>query len=433
MMKRNLVRLTTLLCAGLAWSAGALAGELLTLSYQEAQAKGAGIVDVRPSNLYQGWPAPGEQVGGHVQGAVNLSGDWKIAEDQWPRLLAEKGLDKNKPVALYGEKRQVAEVAMMLEKQHGFTQLYELKEWQQAPLERLPRWQQLVYPHWLEALRKGEPVAAAPKGEWRLFEVDWGAPKAFLIGHIPGAGYIDTNGLEAEPLWNKVSDEQLEKLLLEKGIRHDTTVILYGRNTMAAARAAHLMLYAGVKDVRLLDGGFGAWTNQYMRMLPTETGLPHEYPAAKEFGVKIPQHPEYLTDVPGAKQVLAAKDGALVSVRSWPEFTGETSGYSYIEPKGEIPGSKWGHAGVDANDMSDYHNPDGTMKDATQIQAMWQQWGITADKQAAFYCGTGWRASEAFFYAWLMDWKRISVYDGGWYEWSADPKNPIVTGERKPG
>ncbi|NWP29049.1 sulfurtransferase, partial [Escherichia coli] len=44
----------------------------------------------------------------------------------------------------------------------------------------------------------------------------------------------------------------------------------------------------------------------------------------------------------------------------------------------------------------------------------------------------GWRASEAFFYAWLMDWKRISVYDGGWYEWSADPKNPIVTGERKP-
>ncbi|MGY2436618.1 thiosulfate sulfurtransferase ynjE, partial [Escherichia coli] len=34
--------------------------------------------------------------------------------------------------------------------------------------------------------------------------------------------------------------------------------------------------------------------------------------------------------------------------------------------------------------------------------------------------------------AWLMDWKRISVYDGGWYEWSADPANPTVTGERQP-
>ena len=32
-----------------------------------------------------------------------------------------------------------------------------------------------------------------------------------------------------------------------------------------------------------------------------------------------------------------------------------------------------------------------------------------------------------------MDWKRISVYDGGWFEWSMDPANPTVTGERKPG
>ncbi|MFE8730268.1 rhodanese-like domain-containing protein, partial [Aeromonas hydrophila] len=99
-----------------------------------------------------------------------------------------------------------------------------------------------VYPRWLLDLQEGRPVAAAPKGDWKLFEVDWGSPKAYLLSHIPGAGYIDTNRLEEEPLWNKVSDEALKKLLLENGIRHDTTVILYGRNTMAAARAAHLMM-----------------------------------------------------------------------------------------------------------------------------------------------------------------------------------------------
>jgi thiosulfate/3-mercaptopyruvate sulfurtransferase len=43
-----------------------------------------------------------------------------------------------------------------------------------------------------------------------------------------------------------------------------------------------------------------------------------------------------------------------------------------------------------------------------------------------FYCGTGWRASLAFFYAWLMNWQRIGVYDGGWCEWSGDPANPVV-------
>jgi len=287
-------------------------------------------------------------------------------------------------------------VARLL-RQQGIKQLFELQGWKTAPREHLARWQQLVYPRWLADLQEGKPVVAAPKGDWKLFEVAWGSPKAYLLSHIPGAGYIDTNRLEEEPLWNKVSDEALKALLLENGIRHDTTVILYGRNTMAAARAAHLMMYAGVQDVRLLDGGLDAWFVQHLR---TETGLANKFTPAKEFGVAIPAHPEYYTTLSQAKELLKQPDGALVS--------------------------------VDANSMSDFHNPDGTMKPAREILAMWDEWNIEPTQQAAFYCGTGWRASEAFFYAWLMDWKRISVYDGGWYEWSADPKNPIVTGERKP-
>ncbi len=83
-----------------------------------------------------------------------------------------------------------------------------------------------------------------------------GRSKLYLISHIPGADYIDTNEVESEPLWNKVSDEQLKAMLAKHGIRHDTTVILYGRDVYAAARVAQIMLYAGVKDVRLLDGGW---------------------------------------------------------------------------------------------------------------------------------------------------------------------------------
>src|SRR5437773_825026 len=51
------------------------------------------------------------------------------------------------------------------------------------------------------------------------------------------------------------------------------------------------------------------------------------------------------------------------------------------------------------------------------------------DKCVAFYCGTGWRASETWCYAYLMGWPRIAVYDGGWFEWSQDPiSNPIEVG-----
>jgi thiosulfate/3-mercaptopyruvate sulfurtransferase len=73
-----------------------------------------------------------------------------------------------------------------------------------------------------------------------------------------------------------------------------------------------------------------------------------------------------------------------------------------------------------------FQDAEGCMRPADEIRALWQACGIHAGQQAAFYCGTGWRASLAFFYAWLMDWKRISVYDGGWCEWSADPANPVL-------
>jgi 3-mercaptopyruvate sulfurtransferase SseA len=289
----------------------------------------------------------------------------------------------------------------------------------------LHRWRQLVAPAWLAGLLAQAPVLAAPAGDWRLFEIGFGAVDAFLDGHISGAAYIDTLEFESAPLWNKIADQALLELLLRHGIRHDTTVVLYGRNCLAAARAAHLMLYAGVADVRLLDGGFDAWQ---ALALPVALGPASQYAAAADFGVHFPAHPEYLIDMHQARQLLEQGDGALVSVRTWNEFIGKTSGYSYIEAKGDIPGARWGrtHHDDDVNSMSEFHGPDGTMISSTEICRIWSATNIRPGKQTAFYCGTGWRASLAFFYAWLMNWERISVYDGGWCEWSRDPDNPVV-------
>lgn len=218
-----------------------------------------------------------------------------------------------------------------------------------------------------------------------------GAPKLYLISHIPGADYIDTNEVESEPLWNKVSDEQLKAMLAKHGIRHDTTVILYGRDVYAAARVAQIMLYAGVKDVRLLDGGWQTWSDAG---LPVERGTPPKVKAEPDFGVKIPAQPQLMLDMEQARGLLHRQDASLVSIRSWPEFIGTTSGYSYIKPKGEIAGARWGHAGSDSTHMEDFHNPDGTMRSADDITAMWKAWNIKPDQQVSFYCGTGWRASK---------------------------------------
>ena len=290
----------------------------------------------------------------------------------------------------------------------------------------LVRPRQLVSPAWLAALTAGAPVAAQPSADWRLLEVGCGMAALFEHAHIPAATYIDAREFECGPLWNKVADDVLLRLLLSHGVRHDTTVILYGRNNLAAARLAHLLLYAGVADVRLLDGGYALWEAERHPCTAARTPLAASH-AVAGFGIAFPAHPEYLIDASQARALLAAADGALVSIRSEAEYTGKVSGYSYIAARGDIAGAHWGMAGADGdvNSMSAYHLADGRMKPAAEIARQWRGQGITEELRLAFYCGTGWRASMAFFYAWLMGWPRISVYDGGWLEWSGDPDNPV--------
>jgi thiosulfate/3-mercaptopyruvate sulfurtransferase len=155
-------------------------------------------------------------------------------------------------------------------------------------------------------------------------------------------------------------------------------------------------------------------------------GAPGLPPA--EFGAEIPACPEYAVDLPEAKEILRSADANLVSVRSWPEFIGEVSGYNYIEKKGRIPGAVFSDCGSDAYHMENFRNFDHTTREYHEIEGAWRSAGITPERQNAFYCGTGWRASEAFFNAWLMGWPRISVFDGGWFEWSSDERNEIETG-----
>jgi thiosulfate/3-mercaptopyruvate sulfurtransferase len=224
------------------------------------------------------------------------------------------------------------------------------------------------------------------------------------------------------------------------GITEDTTVVVYGRfsspnNTdphpgsqaghLGSIRCAVLLMYAGVRDVRVLNGGIAAWGQA-------------DYPLSKEevhpepvtyFGAKVPVRPEIFIDTPRAKEVLSAPGENLVSVRSWEEFIGKVSGYNYIFKTGRIPGAVFGNCGSDAYHMENYRNVDQTTREYHEVLQLWKESGITADKFNAFYCGTGWRASEAFLNAYLMGWDNIAVYDGGWYEWSNDPANPIATGQ----
>jgi len=408
------------------------------------------IVDVRPLHAYNGWRPEGEARGGHIPGAVAFPSAWLASVDdaEVVRLLHSKNIVPSREVVLYGAADDVSAVRdRLVDLGHTGVRTYGAgwAEWaadEALPVERLPNYERLVHSDWLWKVLDGDKPEAAPAGHFLLFHVNFGVPEEYEEDHLPGALYLDTNQLENPADWQRRTPEELDAALRALGISKGTTVVLYGRDTegdanekwpgrragqIAACRAALILRYAGVEDVRLLDGGYDAWVRAGN---PLETTLREPTPITS-FGVPIPRRPELIVDIEEAKQILSAPDSAaLVSVRTWNEHTGQVSGYNYIGPAGRIAGDVWGNCGSDAYHMQHYRNVDNTMRAYPEIAANWGEAGITPDKWVAFYCGTGWRASETWFYAYLMGWQRIAVYDGGWYEWSRDPiSNSIETGE----
>jgi thiosulfate/3-mercaptopyruvate sulfurtransferase len=408
------------------------------------------IVDVRPLAAYNGWRLKGEARGGHIRGAVAFPSAWlhSVDEVEIARLLETKGIVPGREIVIYGDGLEAAAFSARLHTL-GITSTWVYADgfaaWAQderLPVDRLPKYERLVHIEWLRDVLNGERPEAAPNGRFLLFHVNFGVPEEYAEGHIPGALFLDTNWLEDPADWNRRSPEAIDAAVRSLGITHDTTVVVYGRDTegdpnekwpgrragqIAATRALMILRYAGVEDVRLLDGGYDWWVRAGN---PLETVLREPSPVPS-FGVQVPLRPETIVDIGEAKEIIADPDGAaLVSVRTWKEHIGKSSGYNYIGPAGRIAGDVWGNCGTDAYHMQHYRNVDNTMRAYPEITANWREAGITPDKWVAFYCGTGWRASETWFYAYLQDWPRVAVYDGGWFEWSQDPvNNPIEVGE----
>ena len=406
------------------------------------------IIDVRSIDAYNGWPMQGEARGGHIKGAKALPEKW-LEYPEWSTILQFKNILPDHAIVVYGyTPEQSLKTARQL-REHGYdnVSVYNrfTQEWSAddvLPIERLSNYRQLVSPEWVKTLITGGTPDEYDNDRFIVCHAHYRNRNAYLSGHIPGAIDMDTLALESPETWNRRSPGELEMALEQHGITVDTTVVLYGKfmhpdnaddfpgsaaGHIGAIRLAFIMMYAGVKDVRVLNGGYRSWEDAGFGVTTDDIA---KRPVAS-FGAMIPARPELAVDTPEAKKMIESKDADLVCVRSYPEYIGEVSGYNYIKKKGRIPGAVFANCGSDAYHMENYRNLDHTTREYHEISAIWEQSGIVPEKHLAFYCGTGWRGSEAWFNALLMGWPRVSVYDGGWFEWSNDPRNPFEAGEPK--
>lgn len=284
-------------------------------------------------------------------------------------------------------------------------------------VEAIAKTKVFVSADWVKSVIDGKQPESK---DYKIIEGAWGPTKVakdYTTAHIPGAVHMNTDDIEESTYWNIKTGDEIKKVMANYGITKDTNVIVYG-NDSGATRVAFVCLWAGVENVKVINGGLNAWTKAGY-----ETSKDIVLPKAttKDFGTAIPAHPEYVLAMPKDVKAETAKNDKLrlVSIRSLDEFNGKKSGYDYIKRAGEPQGAVWGH------DETDYRNADKTFISFDKAVAMWKEQGVTKENEIAFYCGTGWRATVPFLMAYENGWKNVKLYDGGWFAWQMDKNNPV--------
>jgi thiosulfate/3-mercaptopyruvate sulfurtransferase len=270
----------------------------------------------------------------------------------------------------------------------------------------------LIDVHELAAALGGDRPPLLLDVRWRL-----GGPpgiEVYRAGHLPGAVYADLDRDLAGPpgaggRHPLPSTDDAQAALRRLGVSGGRPVVVYDDVAgTVAARAWWLLRYLGHDDVRLLDGGYAAWT---------AAGRP------VETGDGTPPPPGDLVARPGGMAVLdadeaatVAREGVLLDARAAERYRGE------VEPIDPVAGHVPGAVSAPAAGLTD-----GTGRFLPREVLRDRFATLGAVDRVGAYCGSGVMAAQTVLALELAG-RPAALYVGSWSEWVSDPARPVATG-----
>ncbi|MFD5951793.1 sulfurtransferase [Streptomyces collinus] len=249
---------------------------------------------------------------------------------------------------------------------------------------------------------------------------------AYEKNHIRGAIRIDwTQDLQDPVRRDFVDQEGFEKLLSDKGIGNDHTVVLYGGNNNWFASYAYwyFKLY-GHDSVKLLDGGRKKWELD-ARELVAGDEVPER--AKTDYKAKAQD-----TSIRAFRDDVVAAIGSqnLVDVRSPDEFSGKLLAPAHLPQEqsqrpGHVPSARNIPWSKNAND-------DGTFKSDDELKELYAEEQVDLAKDTIAYCRIGERSALTWFVLHeLLGVENVKNYDGSWTEYGSLVGVPIELGANK--
>lgn len=251
---------------------------------------------------------------------------------------------------------------------------------------------------------------------WRL-----GGPspaELYAAGHLPGAVGVDLDRDLAAPVGDGnrgrhplPEPDALQAALRRWGVNDDSTVVAYDdADGSSAARAWWLLRWAGLGDVRVLDGGIAAWT---AAGLPLTTEVPSPRPG--NVVVRPGGMPVLDADAAAA---LAAGGGVLLDARVAERYRGEVEPVDPVA--GHIPGARSAPASGNVDASGRFLSPE-------RLRDRFASLGVEPGRSVGAYCGSGVTAAQEVLALHLAG-IPAGLYAGSWSEWVADRTRPVEVG-----
>jgi thiosulfate/3-mercaptopyruvate sulfurtransferase len=240
----------------------------------------------------------------------------------------------------------------------------------------------------------------------------------YKAGHIPGAvnAVYETWAIMKGGLRNELPEtDDLFDAIGSAGIDAKSSVVVVGKvDTMQdranIMRVAWTLLYAGLKNVAVLDGGYNKWiADKKTVSLDVVKAKAKSYKG--RVNPKLFASKDYVMSRLGKTTLIDARDEELYSGKKKLDF---------VQKAGRIAGAKELYFGL-------AYNADGTFKNKAELSALVS--GVAGNdktKEIIFYCDSGRTASPwAFIAPQVLGYKDVKLYDGSIEEWSKDPKAPM--------
>lgn len=242
----------------------------------------------------------------------------------------------------------------------------------------------------------------------------------YRAAHIPGAIYVDLDTELAAPATEERGRHPLPEIgalqdsVRRWGIDADTPVVVYDDNaSQSAARAWWLLRWAGLDDVRILDGGLNAWTQAGYSV-----GTGDEAAATDGTAQLSPGHLP-VADIDATARAAAGSDTVVLDARAPERYRGE------IEPvdrrAGHIPGAVSAPTAANVDDT-------GRFRSADQLRRRFADIGVTPGSTVVVYCGSGVTAAHEVA-ALAQAGTSAALFPGSWSQWSADDDRPVAVGD----